>query len=42
MATLSFPPRFDPLQIGDDYVIGVHHDELGVERIHEYALERGR
>lgn len=42
LATLSFPPRFDPLQIGDDYVVGVHHDELGVERIHEYALERGR
>lgn len=42
VATLSLPPRFDPLQIGDDYVIGVQHDEVGVERIYEYALRRGR
>ena len=42
LAALVFPPRFDPLEIGDDYVLGVHHDELGVERVQAYALVRGR
>ena len=42
LAALVFPPRFDPLEIGDDYVLGVHHDELGVERVRAYRLVRGR
>lgn len=34
-------PRFDPaLEIGRDYVLGVWVDELGVELVREYPLER--
>ncbi len=41
LGTIRLPARFDPLEIGPDYVLGVHHDEIGVERIRSYGLSRG-
>ena len=34
------PAGFLPLQIARDFVLGVHRDALGVERVREYAIER--
>ena len=39
---LVIPKRFYPLQIGSDYVLGLAWDEMGVEFIQVYALERPR
>jgi hypothetical protein len=38
--TLTLPRGFRPLQIGDDHILGVAVDELGVENIRLYALAR--
>jgi hypothetical protein len=35
---VAFPAGFHPLEIGSDYVLGVHHDELGVERVRLYSF----
>ena len=37
---VSLPPRVDPLEIGADYLLGLHWDELEVEYVHLYLLER--
>jgi len=34
------PPRFRPLEIGEDYVLGVRIDELDVPHLVRYGLER--
>ena len=34
------PQGFYMLEIGEDYLLGVYRDELGVEYLHRYALER--
>ena len=34
------PPRFQPFQIGQDFVLGVARDTLDVQWVHRYALER--
>jgi len=36
----SIPPRFNPIEIGADYVLGIGWDELEVEYVRMYALER--
>ena len=34
------PARFEPFDIGDDYVLGRHSDEMGVAFVRLYALDR--
>ena len=41
VAMLQGPERFDPLQIGIDFVLGRWTDELGEEHIHVYRLTKG-
>ena len=36
--TLGLPPRFRPLDIGDDYIIGVWRDADDVEHVRMYEL----
>jgi hypothetical protein len=36
---LTMPERFNPMEIGRDYILGVQRDELGVESIHMYRIE---
>lgn len=38
LSKVAFPAGFHPLEIGSDYVLGVHHDELGVERVRLYSF----
>ena len=40
LGQVSAPPRLDVYQIGKDYVLGRQRDELGVERVVVYPLER--
>lgn len=40
LAGVTMPTGFGPKDIGTDYVLGVMRDELGVETIRMYALER--
>jgi hypothetical protein len=39
-ARLTLPPRFNPIEIGSDYILGVGWDELRVEYLRMYALGR--
>ena len=41
LGELSLPSGFRPLEIGNNYVLGVVADDLGVERIQVFGLERG-
>ncbi|MFW6084969.1 MAG: hypothetical protein ACODAA_07135 [Gemmatimonadota bacterium] len=38
---MRLPPKFRPLEIGADYVLGVLTDELDVQHLVRYRLERG-
>lgn len=40
LGTIVFPADFRPLEIGADYILGVHTDELDVQRLVRYDLER--
>jgi len=40
LANVAIPAHFSPTDIGFDYVLGVGVDELGVQRVHRYALYR--
>ena len=40
LAEVSMPAGLEPQQIGRDYVLGVAVDEMDVERVRLYALER--
>ena len=35
------PPGLDVFEIGEDYVLGLAEDELGVEHVQMWALGRG-
>jgi hypothetical protein len=39
-ARVTTPPRFEPHEIGQDYVLGVFLDELDVNYVRLYALEK--
>lgn len=39
-AKIILPARIRPLEIGDDYLLGLHWDQLDVEYIHLYSLQR--
>jgi hypothetical protein len=38
LGTLSLPDRFALSEVGDDYVLGVWRDELGIEHVRMYEL----
>lgn len=38
---LHLPPRFEPHEVGDDWVLGTLRDELGVERVRLYEIRTG-
>jgi hypothetical protein len=40
LGDVPMPPGFTPLWIGDDLVAGVQRDDLGVERVRVYRIER--
>jgi len=40
LGTFTLPDRFEPFQFGGDYVLGVWRDELDVEFVRVYGLER--
>lgn len=39
-ATVAMPPGFTPLAVGPDWVLGVHRNPEGVERVVRYGLTR--
>ena len=41
LGTVDLPEEFRPLHIGSDFVLGVATDDLGVERVRMYRLEKG-
>ena len=41
LGTVKLPQDLDVMEIGMDYVLGVARDELGVEYVQVYGLERG-
>ena len=41
LGTVKLPQDLDVMEIGTDYVLGVARDELGVEYVQVYGLERG-
>jgi len=40
LGTVTFPERFEVFELGTDYVLGLWKDELDVEFIRLYALDR--
>jgi hypothetical protein len=40
VARITLPHGFNPLDIGDDFVLGAFTDELGVETVRMYTLDR--
>jgi hypothetical protein len=40
LATVAMPPGFTPTTIGPDWVLGIHRDADGVQRVMRYGLER--
>ena len=40
VARVTLPERFNPMEIGRDYVLGVGSDDLDVEYVRLYAVER--
>jgi hypothetical protein len=41
LGTVALPADFTPSHIGEDFVLGVWRDELDVERVRMYGLEKG-
>lgn len=41
LGSVDIPPRFLVFQIGADFVLGLHRDEMEVERVRLYGLEKG-
>ena len=40
LGTVSMPPAFELLEVGNTYVLGVWRDDLDVEHVREYPLSR--
>ncbi|MFQ5571044.1 MAG: 6-bladed beta-propeller [Rhodothermales bacterium] len=40
MGVVETPASFQPFEIGTDYLLGIHRDEHGIQRVHHYALRR--
>lgn len=41
IAVVELPARFDPLEVTEAHVVGVHRDALEVERVRVYEIARG-
>jgi len=41
LGVVRLPSRLRVTQIGEDFVLGVHTDDLGIETVRTYALDRG-
>ena len=41
LGSVQMPERFRPTHIGADFVLGVARDEMDVERVRLYTLEKG-
>jgi hypothetical protein len=41
ITTVTFPKDVQSHDIGEDYILGVWEDELDVEYVRMYALDRG-
>lgn len=41
LGSVSLPPRFEPFEIGSDYVLGVRKDELDIEHLLQLPLVKG-
>lgn len=39
-AKVVLPPKFEPLEIGEDFVLGLTQDSLGVEEVRAHSLQR--
>jgi hypothetical protein len=42
LGSVELPARFTPFEIGPDYVLGTEDDDLGVEEVVLYGLDKGR
>jgi hypothetical protein len=40
VARITIPERFEPYEIGNDYILGRWRDETGVEYVRQYSLRR--
>ena len=40
LGQVFLPGRFSVMEVGTDYVLGVHRDDLGVESVQILALRR--
>ena len=40
LGTVRMPEGLDLSQVGEDFILGTHRDELGVERVRLYGLTR--
>lgn len=41
LGTVVLPRGFNPTEIGEDYVLGIVRDDLGVERVRVHRIEKG-
>lgn len=41
VARVRFPRSFRITQVGDAFLLGVHTDDMGIQRVHRYGLTRG-
>jgi len=42
LGLVEMPPAIEVLEIGSDYVLGLHRDEFAVEYVQSFRLQRGR
>jgi len=40
VARVHMPPRLNILEVGDDYVLGLARDDIDVEHVRLYRLEK--
>jgi hypothetical protein len=40
LGNVPMPDRFEPMQVGDNYVLGVWKDDLDVQHVRMYRLEK--
>src|SRR5690606_3781961 len=41
LGTVVLPRGLDPTEIGEDYILGIVRDDLGVERVRVHRIEKG-
>jgi hypothetical protein len=40
LGAVAMPPGFAPSEIGRDYVLGVWKDDVGLEHVRRYGMEK--